>query len=104
MVEATLTGSKMSRFTFTSAEEYLGKIDLSAFIHTRRSLHCFGIYFVTETCWEGFDLKPLKSGRIVCLFLTARSSVLFYLSDAVTQLLEHKQEYTQFGLTRYFAE
>eukprot|EP00066_Takifugu_rubripes_P026651 XP_011615917.1 PREDICTED: UPF0705 protein C11orf49 homolog [Takifugu rubripes] len=57
MVYATLTGSKMSRFTFTSADEYL-----------------------------------------------AKSSVLFYLSDAVTQLLEHKQEYTQFGLTRYFAE
>ncbi|CAF93041.1 unnamed protein product, partial [Tetraodon nigroviridis] len=34
----------------------------------------------------------------------AKSSVLFYLGDAVTQLLEHKQEYTQFGLTRFFAE
>ncbi|XP_072242819.1 centriolar satellite-associated tubulin polyglutamylase complex regulator 1 [Leuresthes tenuis] len=34
----------------------------------------------------------------------ADSHVLFYLSDAVTQLLEHKDEYTQFGLIRYFAE
>ncbi|XP_042267786.1 UPF0705 protein C11orf49 homolog [Thunnus maccoyii] len=34
----------------------------------------------------------------------ADSNVLFYLSDAVTQLLEHKEEYTQFGVTRYFAE
>lgn len=34
----------------------------------------------------------------------ADSNVLFYLSDAVTQLLEHKEEYTQFGVIRYFAE
>ncbi|KAA8590594.1 centriolar satellite-associated tubulin polyglutamylase complex regulator 1 [Etheostoma spectabile] len=34
----------------------------------------------------------------------ADSNVLFYLSDAVTQLLEHKDEYTQFGVIRYFAE
>ncbi|XP_017297357.1 UPF0705 protein C11orf49 homolog [Kryptolebias marmoratus] len=34
----------------------------------------------------------------------ADSQVLFYLNDAVTQLLEHKDEYTQFGLVRYFAE
>ncbi|AWP08994.1 putative UPF0705 protein C11orf49 -like [Scophthalmus maximus] len=34
----------------------------------------------------------------------ADSDVLFYLSDAVTQLLEHKEEYTQFGVNRYFAE
>uniref|UniRef100_A0A3B3XAE6 Centriolar satellite-associated tubulin polyglutamylase complex regulator 1 n=1 Tax=Poecilia mexicana TaxID=48701 RepID=A0A3B3XAE6_9TELE len=32
------------------------------------------------------------------------SQVLFYLNDAVTQLLDHKEEYTQFGLVRYFAE
>ncbi|KAM9376280.1 centriolar satellite-associated tubulin polyglutamylase complex regulator 1 isoform 1-T1 [Pholidichthys leucotaenia] len=34
----------------------------------------------------------------------ADSKVLFYLTDAVTQLLEHKEEYTQFGVIRYFAE
>ncbi|XP_034031605.1 UPF0705 protein C11orf49 homolog [Thalassophryne amazonica] len=34
----------------------------------------------------------------------ADSKVLFYLSDAVNQLLEHKEEYTQFGVVRYFAE
>ncbi|CAN9493137.1 unnamed protein product [Ophioblennius macclurei] len=34
----------------------------------------------------------------------ADSNVLFYLSDAVTQLLEHKEEYTHFGVIRYFAE
>ncbi|XP_070686924.1 centriolar satellite-associated tubulin polyglutamylase complex regulator 1 [Pempheris klunzingeri] len=34
----------------------------------------------------------------------ADSNVLFYLSDAVTQLLEHKEEYIQFGVIRYFAE
>lgn len=34
----------------------------------------------------------------------ADSQVLFYLDDAVTQLLDHKEEYTQFGLVRYFAE
>ncbi|XP_075899000.1 centriolar satellite-associated tubulin polyglutamylase complex regulator 1 [Nelusetta ayraudi] len=34
----------------------------------------------------------------------ADSNVLFYLSDAVTQLLEHKEEYAQFGVIRYFAE
>ncbi|XP_068460001.1 centriolar satellite-associated tubulin polyglutamylase complex regulator 1 isoform X2 [Clinocottus analis] len=34
----------------------------------------------------------------------ADSNVSFYLSDAVTQLLEHKEEYTQFGVIRYFAE
>uniref|UniRef100_A0A3P9Q5N9 Centriolar satellite-associated tubulin polyglutamylase complex regulator 1 n=1 Tax=Poecilia reticulata TaxID=8081 RepID=A0A3P9Q5N9_POERE len=32
------------------------------------------------------------------------TQVLFYLNDAVTQLLDHKEEYTQFGLVRYFAE
>ncbi|XP_056273623.1 centriolar satellite-associated tubulin polyglutamylase complex regulator 1 [Pseudoliparis swirei] len=34
----------------------------------------------------------------------ADSHVSFYLSDAVTQLLEHKEEYSQFGVVRYFAE
>ncbi|XP_054887355.1 centriolar satellite-associated tubulin polyglutamylase complex regulator 1 [Poeciliopsis prolifica] len=34
----------------------------------------------------------------------ADSQVLFYLNDAVTQLLDHRDEYTQFGLVRYFAE
>lgn len=34
----------------------------------------------------------------------ADSNVLFYLNDAVTQLLEHKEEYIQFGVIRYFAE
>lgn len=34
----------------------------------------------------------------------ADSNVMFYLSDAVTQLLEHKEEYTQFGVIRYLAE
>ncbi|CAL1595246.1 unnamed protein product [Knipowitschia caucasica] len=32
------------------------------------------------------------------------SNVMFYLCDAVTQLLEHKEEYTHFGVVRYFAE
>ncbi|XP_062317511.1 centriolar satellite-associated tubulin polyglutamylase complex regulator 1 isoform X2 [Osmerus eperlanus] len=32
------------------------------------------------------------------------TNVLFYLNDAVTQLLEHKEEYIQFGVVRYFAE
>ncbi|XP_013885630.1 centriolar satellite-associated tubulin polyglutamylase complex regulator 1 isoform X2 [Austrofundulus limnaeus] len=31
----------------------------------------------------------------------ADSQVLFYLNDAVTQLLEHREEYTQFGLVRF---
>nr|XP_043891353.1 UPF0705 protein C11orf49 homolog isoform X3 [Solea senegalensis] len=39
----------------------------------------------------------------VCVF-PGDSHVLFYLSDAVTQLLEHKEEYSQFGVSRYFAE
>ncbi|KAI4823325.1 hypothetical protein KUCAC02_011918 [Chaenocephalus aceratus] len=34
----------------------------------------------------------------------ADSNVLFYLSDAVSQLLEHKEEYTHVGVIRYFAE
>ncbi|XP_063053473.1 centriolar satellite-associated tubulin polyglutamylase complex regulator 1 [Engraulis encrasicolus] len=34
----------------------------------------------------------------------AETNVLLYLNDAVTQLLEHKEEYTQFGIVRYFAE
>ncbi|XP_031420121.1 UPF0705 protein C11orf49 homolog [Clupea harengus] len=34
----------------------------------------------------------------------AEKNVLLYLNDAVTQLLEHKEEYTQFGVVRYFAE
>ncbi|XP_037109036.1 UPF0705 protein C11orf49 homolog isoform X1 [Syngnathus acus] len=34
----------------------------------------------------------------------ADSHVLFYLSDALTQLLEHKEEYTHFGVISYFAE
>ncbi|XP_056595351.1 centriolar satellite-associated tubulin polyglutamylase complex regulator 1 [Triplophysa dalaica] len=34
----------------------------------------------------------------------AENNVLFYLNDAVTQLLEHKEEYTQFGVVRYFTE
>ncbi|KAG7248699.1 hypothetical protein CRUP_022137, partial [Coryphaenoides rupestris] len=32
------------------------------------------------------------------------SNVLFYLHDALAQLLEHREEYTQFGVVRYFAE
>ncbi|XP_035250957.1 UPF0705 protein C11orf49 homolog isoform X1 [Anguilla anguilla] len=31
-------------------------------------------------------------------------NVLFYLEDAVHQLLDHKEEYVQFGIVRYFAE
>lgn len=34
----------------------------------------------------------------------ADSNVMFYLNDAVNQLLEHKEEYSQFGVIRYFAE
>ncbi|TRY98074.1 hypothetical protein DNTS_023526 [Danionella cerebrum] len=34
----------------------------------------------------------------------AETNVIFYLNDAVTQLLENKEEYTQFGVVRYFAE
>ncbi|XP_061773349.1 centriolar satellite-associated tubulin polyglutamylase complex regulator 1 [Nerophis ophidion] len=34
----------------------------------------------------------------------AETNVLFYLSDALAQLLEHKEEYTNVGVTRYFAE
>lgn len=34
----------------------------------------------------------------------AETNVLLYLNDAVTQLLEHKEEYTQYGVVRYFAE
>ncbi|XP_018620963.1 centriolar satellite-associated tubulin polyglutamylase complex regulator 1 [Scleropages formosus] len=34
----------------------------------------------------------------------AEKDVLFYLEDAVHQLLEHKDEYVQFGVPRYFAE
>ncbi|KAJ3597157.1 hypothetical protein NHX12_003557, partial [Muraenolepis orangiensis] len=34
----------------------------------------------------------------------AETNVLFYLNDALIQLLEHREEYTQFGVTRYFAE
>ncbi|XP_051740801.1 centriolar satellite-associated tubulin polyglutamylase complex regulator 1 isoform X1 [Ctenopharyngodon idella] len=34
----------------------------------------------------------------------AETNVVFYLNDAVTQLLEHKEEYSQFGVVRYFAE
>ncbi|KAL2093485.1 hypothetical protein ACEWY4_010797 [Coilia grayii] len=37
-------------------------------------------------------------------YLAAETNVLLYLNDAVTQLLEHKEEYTQFGVVRYFAE
>ncbi len=42
--------------------------------------------------------------NVFVFFLSENSYVLFYLSDAVTQLLEHKEEYTQFGVIRYFAE
>ncbi|MBN3308660.1 CK049 protein, partial [Amia calva] len=34
----------------------------------------------------------------------AQKNVLFYLEDAINQLLEHRDEYTQFGIVRYFAE
>ncbi|KAL4622725.1 hypothetical protein GN956_G20207 [Arapaima gigas] len=34
----------------------------------------------------------------------AEKDVLFYLEDAVTQFLEHKDEYVQFGVARYLAE
>ncbi|XP_076878339.1 centriolar satellite-associated tubulin polyglutamylase complex regulator 1 isoform X2 [Brachyhypopomus gauderio] len=34
----------------------------------------------------------------------AETDVFFYLSDAVTQLLQHREEYVQFGVIRYFAE
>uniref|UniRef100_A0A8C2FZL2 Centriolar satellite-associated tubulin polyglutamylase complex regulator 1 n=1 Tax=Cyprinus carpio TaxID=7962 RepID=A0A8C2FZL2_CYPCA len=40
----------------------------------------------------------------VSLYFPAETNVLYYLNDAVTQLLEHKDEYTQFGVVRYFAE
>ncbi|KAI4893374.1 hypothetical protein NFI96_004760 [Prochilodus magdalenae] len=36
--------------------------------------------------------------------VAAETDALFYLSDAVTQLLEHREEYIQFGIVRYFAE
>lgn len=51
---------------------------------------------------RGLMFVSLCHSVFVCL--TADSHVLFYLSDAVTQLLEHKEEYTQFGVIRYFAE
>lgn len=54
------------------------------------------------------SVSPLANSVsvFVSLFVCdpADSNVLFYLSDAVTQLLEHKEEYTQFGVVRYFAE
>ncbi|KAJ8416170.1 hypothetical protein AAFF_G00381920 [Aldrovandia affinis] len=34
----------------------------------------------------------------------AEKNVLFYLEDAVNQLLEHKEEYIHFGIVRNFAE
>ncbi|XP_048829723.1 centriolar satellite-associated tubulin polyglutamylase complex regulator 1 isoform X1 [Brienomyrus brachyistius] len=34
----------------------------------------------------------------------AEKDVMFYLEDAITQLLEHKEEYVQFGVSRYLAE
>ncbi|XP_062856217.1 centriolar satellite-associated tubulin polyglutamylase complex regulator 1 isoform X2 [Trichomycterus rosablanca] len=34
----------------------------------------------------------------------AESSALFYLNDAVTQFLQHRDEFIQFGIVRYFAE
>ncbi|XP_015194842.2 centriolar satellite-associated tubulin polyglutamylase complex regulator 1 isoform X1 [Lepisosteus oculatus] len=34
----------------------------------------------------------------------AQKNVLFYLEDSASQLLEHKEEYIQFGIVRYFAE
>ncbi|KAJ8251916.1 hypothetical protein COCON_G00212280 [Conger conger] len=34
----------------------------------------------------------------------AEKNVLFYLEDAINQLLDHKEEYVQFGIVRYFAE
>ncbi|KAJ8248940.1 hypothetical protein GJAV_G00229430 [Gymnothorax javanicus] len=34
----------------------------------------------------------------------AKKNVLFYLEDAVNQLLDHREEYIQFGIVRYFAE
>ncbi|XP_026872986.2 UPF0705 protein C11orf49 homolog [Electrophorus electricus] len=34
----------------------------------------------------------------------AETDVFFYLHDAVTQLLEHRDEYVRFGVVRYFAE
>uniref|UniRef100_A0A3Q2E104 Centriolar satellite-associated tubulin polyglutamylase complex regulator 1 n=1 Tax=Cyprinodon variegatus TaxID=28743 RepID=A0A3Q2E104_CYPVA len=37
-------------------------------------------------------------------WLNRENPVLFYLNDALTQLLDHKEEYTQFGVVRYFAE
>lgn len=75
----------MNRFNSTvPADQYLGRLCLSLAASVSSSANVF---------------------MCVCVCcLPADSNVLFYLSDAVTQLLEHKEEYTQFGVIRYFAE
>lgn len=37
-------------------------------------------------------------------YIAAESCALFYLNDAVTQFLQHREEFVQFGMVRYFAE
>ncbi|RXM28851.1 UPF0705 protein C11orf49-like [Acipenser ruthenus] len=41
---------------------------------------------------------------LLWLSVSALEHVPFYIEDALSQLLEHKEEYTQFGIVRFFAD
>ncbi len=55
-----------------------------------------------DRCFDHFN--TLLSCHCLFFSFPAEKNVIFYLNDAVTQLLGHKEEYTQFGVVRYFAE
>lgn len=81
--------SRMNRLgSAVPAEQYLGNFGTA-----NPHLYWLGSVLIVWTYFCLLFFPPV-----------ADSQVLFYLNDAVTQLLDHKEEYTQFGLVRYFAE
>lgn len=81
----------MNRFnSVVPVDEYLGRFLLDID-------NCTAIFY--------YFVSFFRIAASLCVrSFKADSNVLFYLSDAVTQLLEHKEEYAQFGVIRYFAE
>lgn len=96
----------MNRFYCNAdVHDYLGMVYLAAPIHIL-SIHCLiqlQITILSILLLFGYLFVTVNSATVI-ISITADSAVLFYLSDAVTHLLEHKEEYTQCGVIRYFAE
>lgn len=81
MVNVTRTKNKMSRFSFTSAEDYLGKADFCALITFRCSLNYFGFASLfIETFWVWFLLKPTDITELCVNFSQPKAACCFILA------------------------